>query len=104
MPELKCSAQTCVYNKQELCSKGDIQVTGDSASTPDQTCCGSFQQRKGDSMKASCGCGCRSIHVDCQADKCVYNENLKCGAAKIGIAGSDASSSQETMCGTFSCK
>ena len=54
MPQLKCSAVTCVFNKQELCSRGDIQVTGDQASTADQTCCGSFQERKGESMTNSC--------------------------------------------------
>ena len=106
MPQLKCSAVTCVFNKQELCSRGDIQVTGEQASTADQTCCGSFQERKGESMTNSCanGCGCETIHVDCEACKCVYNDQRKCNAAQIGISGSNASSSQQTMCGTFSCK
>ena len=31
MPALKCSAMTCVYNKGELCSKGDIKVGGSGA-------------------------------------------------------------------------
>lgn len=106
MPQLKCSAITCVFNKQELCSRGDIQVTGDQASAPDQTCCGSFQERKGSGMTASCteGCGCETIRVDCEACKCIYNEQRKCSASQIGIAGSNATSSQQTMCGTFSCK
>ncbi len=106
MPELKCSAVTCVFNKQELCSRGDIQVTGGDASKADQTCCGSFQERKGDSMTASCasGCGCETIRVDCEAHKCIYNNDCKCNAAQIGISGPDARSSQQTMCGTFTCK
>lgn len=106
MPALKCSAVTCIYNKQELCSKGDIQVTGDNAVTADQTSCGSFQERKGESMTASCtsGCGCETIAVDCQACKCIYNDNCKCNASQIGIAGSGATTSQQTMCSTFSCK
>ena len=103
MPALKCSAITCIYNKEELCSKGDIKVTGDSAQTPDQTSCGSFQERKGDSMTASCasGCGCEMIQVDCEASKCMYNDDRKCSASQIGIAAPNASSSQQTMCGTF---
>ena len=28
MPALSCSAMTCVYNQNELCSKGDIRVGG----------------------------------------------------------------------------
>ena len=31
MTILKCSAMTCVYNKEQLCSKGDIDVTGENA-------------------------------------------------------------------------
>lgn len=106
MPALRCSAITCVYNKEELCSKGDILVTGDTANVPDQTSCGSFQERRGDSMTNSCaeGCGCETIQVDCEAGRCVYNDNHKCIASQIGIAGSNATSSQQTMCGTFHSK
>lgn len=106
MPALKCSAITCVYNKEELCSKGDIQITGDMAKTPDQTSCGSFQERKGASMTDSCasGCGCDTIQVDCEACKCMYNDDRKCSASQIGIAGPNATNSQQTMCGTFRCK
>ncbi len=106
MPALKCSALTCIYNKEELCSKGDILVTGDTAKTPDQTSCGSFQERKGESMTASCasGCGCETIKVDCEACGCMYNDDRKCSASQIGIAGPNARSSQQTMCGTFRSK
>ena len=31
MPALSCSAMTCVYNQNELCSKGDIRVGGSGA-------------------------------------------------------------------------
>ena len=31
MPALSCSAMTCVYNQNELCSKGDIRVGGSEA-------------------------------------------------------------------------
>lgn len=33
MTILKCSAMTCVYNKEQLCSKGDIDVTGENATS-----------------------------------------------------------------------
>ena len=60
MTILKCSAMTCVYNKEQLCSKGDIDVTGENATSANETSCGSFQERTGSSMKDSytddCGC------------------------------------------------
>ena len=35
MAELKCLAEKCVYNKDYLCSKGDIMVGGKHADTID---------------------------------------------------------------------
>ena len=46
MPELKCTVQTCVHNKQFLCDLDAIQVGGDQAKTARETCCDSFQERK----------------------------------------------------------
>lgn len=104
MPMLSCSAVTCVYNKDELCSKGDIQVGGNNATTADETCCASFKERTSSDSSNAEGCGCKTIAVDCEAQKCMYNENCKCDAAKIGIGGSSACKCDETMCGTFTCK
>ena len=42
MPALQCSAVKCMYNKDNLCSKGDIQVKGDHAATENETWCSSF--------------------------------------------------------------
>ena len=53
MTILKCSAMTCVYNKEQLCSKGDIDVTGENATSANETSCGSFRERTGSSMKDS---------------------------------------------------
>lgn len=103
MPMLSCSAITCVYNKDELCSKGDISVGGQSAQTPDETCCESFRERTSSDASNSEGCGCKTIAVDCEATKCIYNENCKCDAAKIGIGGASAATPEDTKCGTFRC-
>ena len=46
MPELKCTVQTCVHNKQFLCDLDSIQVGGSSAKHAGETCCDSFQERK----------------------------------------------------------
>lgn len=101
MPILSCSATTCVYNKEELCSKGDIMVSGDRAQHPSETCCDSFVERNEDSMSNSTGTGCGTIDVDCGACECTFNKEDKCSASAIEIDGSDACESDETECGSF---
>lgn len=99
MPALKCTATKCVYNKEQLCSKGDIQVTGGNASSVDETACASFQERTG--CCNSTGCGRDEIKVSCSAVSCMYNENQDCHAGAIDINGSKACCSGETCCTTF---
>ena len=57
------------YNKEQLCSKGDIDVTGENATSANETSCGSFRERTGSSMKDSYtdDCGCDKIQIDCKA-------------------------------------
>lgn len=106
MTILKCSATTCIYNKEELCSKGEINVVGENARYADETSCGSFCDRNDTGVKSSCasGCGCESINIDCKAHNCTYNENCKCTAAGIDIGGSGATDCRETKCTTFKCE
>lgn len=103
MTILSCSATSCIYNKEELCSKGDILVDGPNAHTPNETCCASFQKRTQSSATNSCasGCGCETIQIDCKACECTYNEQHKCTASAIDISGSGASKQDDTMCSTF---
>lgn len=106
MTLLNCSATSCIYNENMLCSRGEIEVRGEQARQPDETCCGSFRDRR-DSAAENSGsdhCGCDRIDIDCRARECAYNERCRCTAAAIDIDGHDASSYQETRCGTFDCK
>lgn len=105
MPALTCAATTCIYNKNRLCSKGDIKVTGEHATYPDATSCGSFVERGNGASNAvsDTGCGCDTIDVRCEACKCVFNKNAKCSAGSIEIEGRNASEARETECGTFRC-
>lgn len=105
MTILKCSATTCVYNDDMLCSKGEINVIGNEAHRPDETSCGSFRERGEGSAQNTVanGCGCQSIKIDCNAQKCIYNENCKCTAAAIDVAGENACDCRETKCSTFEC-
>ncbi|MDO4340702.1 MAG: DUF1540 domain-containing protein [Eubacteriales bacterium] len=106
MTILKCSATTCMYNENELCSRGEIEVTGNQAHQADETSCGSFRERSmGGSAQNSAQerCGCEKIQIDCKAQECTYNSSCKCTAAAIDIDGPNANSSSDTKCGTFTC-
>lgn len=106
MTTLKCSAVTCIYNKDQLCSKGNINVTGEKAEYSDETSCGSFRERSEGTAQnsAHCECGCEEIQIDCKAHNCTYNEHCKCTASAIQVTGSHAHDSAETNCSTFECK
>ncbi len=104
MPALKCTAVKCVYNKEQLCSKGDIQVQGDHAQSMDETACGSFRERSDSNFANDTGCGCSTIEVGCTACTCKFNEDKCCHAGAIDITGASACTSKETCCSTFQCK
>lgn len=80
MTILKCSATKCLYNENELCSRGDIEITGDNAHRADETNCGSFRDRATAGMTNSKAhhCGCEKINIDCKAQECTYNDQHKC--------------------------
>lgn len=101
MAELCCSVENCMYNNECCCSKGDICVGGEKARKEEDTCCESFvQRREGTYTGSLCHPG-HTISIDCEAVKCVYNEDYKCTAAHVDIRGCGASDCRETACGTF---
>ena len=103
MPLLVCSAMSCIYNRVEYCSKGDITVGGKEAGQPEETCCESFMARRGNEVTDSAGVPSATIHVGCKACHCQYNEEQCCTASKVDIDGASAKEKDETQCGTFCC-
>ena len=103
MADLKCTVDNCVYNSQHLCSKGDIMVGGKHACKVEETCCESFDQRREghDSFKNSTCHPTKTISIDCEAVKCMYNDNDKCKAKKVDILGNGAMNREGTLCGTY---
>ncbi len=101
MAELYCSVENCYYNDECYCCKGDICVGGEHAHREDQTCCESFRQKSDDVFTSSLSHPSRIISIDCEAVKCVYNEDYKCQAEHVDIRGCGASDCKETACGTF---
>lgn len=103
MTQLDCTVSSCMYCKDNYCRKGDITISGKNASHPGDTCCESFQERK-DGASNSNGHPSATVNVDCEAEKCKYNENCSCHAGHIGIAGGQACKCQETECTSFVCR
>lgn len=104
MTFLDCSVTSCVYNEDKCCCKGDIKVEGQQAKKINETCCGSFKERNiGNASNVEKHIS-KEIDVACEAYNCVFNENKKCSAEHIGIAGGDACNCGETECASFRCK
>ena len=103
MPELKCTVQTCVHNKQYYCDLDRIQVGGSHAKRADETCCDSFEKRTGDTYSNVTGQAPANSNIRCEATECRYNQSCKCHAGKISVEGGDACQCRETECATFCC-
>lgn len=103
MPELKCTVQTCLHNKQFYCDLDHIQVGGERAKRADETCCDSFEERKGNSYSNVAGEASPTSDIHCEATECRYNQSCKCHAGKISVEGGDACHCKDTECATFCC-
>ena len=101
MAELRCAAINCTYNKDRYCSKGDIMVGGSQAEKSVETCCESFVDKSRDTYKSALNHPSKTISIDCEACKCIYNKDYKCHAERVDIGGSNACHSRETECATF---
>ena len=102
MAELRCRVKNCVYFKDNLCCKGDIMVGGKHATESRETSCESFIERKGNSYTSAMDHPCKTISIDCEAEKCSYNSNYKCHASKVEITCCDGTTcSGDTVCETF---
>lgn len=103
MAELQCMVENCFYNHETCCCKGDIMVGGKHACCDQETCCESFTQRREseDAYTSSLSHPSKTISIDCEAVKCVYNSNYKCVAEHVDIKGCGACDCRETLCATF---
>lgn len=105
MPLLDCSVHKCAYNKDCLCSKHEIKVDGETATTSDKTCCQSFKEANcNNATNSTSNIASRSTGVACDAVKCLYNDNHYCSANQIGIVGANATNAESTECATFKAK
>jgi len=103
MTDLKCTVKNCMYNCDDMCSKGDIMVAGKYAGSDKETNCDSFSQRREgyNPMKSSIEHPSRTISIDCEAGKCYYNSGYRCSAEHVDITGCTACDCKQTKCATF---
>jgi len=101
MTNLECSVKNCIHNSDNRCCKQAIIVDGSNAKETYETCCGSFDQNKAGMFKNLFRTPETRLEIDCEAVNCVYNEDRRCKAEKIGITGDGASEATQTECATF---
>lgn len=104
MPRLDCSVVTCKYNQDHGCVRDNIRVGGAAASNPHETCCDSFEERRGDSYTNSFSEPSLCVDIECKAKNCVHNDDCRCHADRIDVDGSNACRCEQTGCGTFRMK
>lgn len=101
MPELRCTVQTCMHNKDYYCDLNKITVGGSTAKNAKETCCDSFEERKSGTYSNSCCDASPTSEIDCKATGCKYNDQCKCHAGKISVEGGNADVAEKTECATF---
>ena len=101
MTKLECSVKNCLHNSDNCCCKGSIVVDGAKASSAGQTCCASFDENKGGTFSNLFKTPETKLDIVCDAVKCVYNEDRRCGADRIDIGGDGACECGQTRCSTF---
>lgn len=105
MNQLNCSVSNCAANRNHLCCRDGITVSGSSAQNADGTCCDAFQQEMvGVTNEVMSQNPSPDTRIKCEVLRCVYNENKACTAQDVSIRGDHASVKYETRCETFKIK
>ena len=101
MTKLECAVTNCLHNSEKRCCKQAIIVDGHEAKEKEETCCGSVDENREGSFQNVFKTPENRLEIDCEAVKCIYNEDRHCVADHIGIAGDGASKAEHTLCATF---
>lgn len=114
MPNIKCCANNCAYNKRNTCFKGKVNVEGLFTRSKLGTFCESFKTPKEQAM-FEFELGSEMLEdttlsenvktsVICSANYCYFNKNNRCNANNISVGTSNARYRSETECDSFQLK
>jgi hypothetical protein len=115
MNQLKCDAQNCLYNQNQLCSAEEIKVQGGDTTGGSQTFCGTFNSKSvgnyvsslgnmnyGGAIQQMVSSGeVMEPKVFCNAVNCTYNSEQICQADHVQIQNPTSSTAEQTECQTF---
>lgn len=102
MPDLKCSVETCVHNKEFCCDRGHIDVIGGTeVNQKSETSCLTFKDYAMDNYTNSTKGATLSAEIDCDVTNCMFNLGNCCDAGYVEVQGSNACHSQDTQCASF---
>ncbi len=107
MTQLNCQVTVCAHYNSGYCCKQEILIDGENARQKEQTSCESYYPMTAsyqDSIECESSDPKQSIQVQCNAQKCYYNQDLICSADHINIGGQHADTRDETLCTTFKTK
>ena len=105
MQKINCDVNNCSHNKSGVCYSNRVDIGGMTSSTSNDTCCGSFLDKKlysdlTNNTNSSSSCDC----LICKVTNCVHNENSLCDLSSINVSGSGAKLYSETNCESFETK
>ncbi|MEG0318452.1 MAG: DUF1540 domain-containing protein [Niameybacter sp.] len=101
MPKLNCGVNNCAHNAESCCCLSNVKVDG--SSNTDQssgTCCNSFAEGGANNCT---GTPEANSEINCEAMNCAHNEDCRCCADSIQVAGNGACNCGDTECSSF-CK
>ena len=102
MAKINCDVTNCSYNSSGVCFSNRVDIGGMAYCGENDTCCGSFLDKKHYSDLANCSensgpCDC----LVCKVSSCSHNENCLCNLSSIQVNGGNANLYTETNCGSF---
>lgn len=105
MPCIHCDAVKCVFNTHGGCSRSYVEILAEQNGRKIEraTCCESFSDKISALSECSSANGspCSHTDIECDAEKCVYNDERCCAAGNIRIGKAFSDSAGKTMCETY---
>ena len=102
MTKINCDVTNCSYNCSGNCLSNRVDIGGMASCSENDTCCGSFLDKKHYSDLTNCAENCTPCDcLVCKVSSCAHNENCLCNLSSIQVHGGNANLYTETNCASF---